>query len=114
MGVFKKLFETNNYAIGADSNQNYIHPGYFLTSMVKAIDQAVLDSIESVYDGTWHAGTQDLGLKEKGVYWALDKYNQNLIGDDDKARMENIEAKIISGDIKVHNYMIDNSCHIAN
>ncbi len=114
MGVFKKLFETNNYAIGADSNQNYIHPGYFLTSMVKAIDTAVLDSIESVYDGTWHSGNRELGLKEKGVYWALDKYNQNLISVQDKARMKNIEEKIISGDIKVHNYMTDNSCTIAN
>lgn len=110
MGVFKKIFESNLYAIGADSNQNDIHPGYFLTSMVKGIDAAVFNGLEAVYNNAWQSGVKHLGLKEQGVYWALDKYNQNLISQKDKAQMAVLEEKIISGEIKVHDYMVDNAC----
>jgi basic membrane protein A len=81
-----------------------------LTSMMKRVDVAVYDTAKAAKDGTWKAGVTVLGLKEGGVGWALDEYNQSLITDDMKTKVEAAKADIISGKIEVHDYMADNSC----
>ena len=43
-------------AIGVDSNQNYLHPGTMLTSMVKRVDLAAYNSFKAAQDGTWSGG----------------------------------------------------------
>ncbi|WOD09228.1 hypothetical protein ONZ50_09515 [Marinomonas sp. GJ51-6] len=41
----------------------------------------------------------------------LDDNNASLITADMKAKVEDIRAKIVSGDIVVHDYMSDNTCN---
>ena len=60
--------------------------------------------------GTWKGGVSVLGLKEGGVDWALDQYNEKLITPEMKAKVEAAKADIIAGKIVVHDYMSDNSC----
>ena len=55
-------------------------------------------------------GLQALGVKEDGVGYALDDNNKSLITDEMKAAVEKAKADIISGAVKVHDYMSDNSC----
>ena len=43
-------------SIGVDSNQNHLHPGTVLTSMLKRVDVAVYNSFKTAKDGTWKAG----------------------------------------------------------
>ena len=43
-------------AIGVDSNQNHIHPGTILTSMIKRVDLAVYEAFKTAKDGTWKPG----------------------------------------------------------
>jgi len=38
-------------AIGVDSNQNHIHPGSVLTSMIKRVDLAVYEAFKAAKDG---------------------------------------------------------------
>jgi basic membrane protein A len=109
-GVLQAAKDRGKYAIGVDSNQNYLHPGTMLTSMVKRVDLATYNSFKAAQAGTWKAETQVLGLKEGGVDWALDQYNEKLITADMKARVEAAKADIIAGKIAVHDYMSDNSC----
>ncbi|BCS89141.1 BMP family lipoprotein [Pseudodesulfovibrio sediminis] len=104
MGVLQAAADLKRFSIGVDSNQNYIHPGSVLTSMVKRVDLAVAEAMKSAMDGTWKAGVKELGLAEGGVDYALDKYNKDLITDEMKARVEAAKADIISGKIKVTNY----------
>ena len=78
--------------------------------MLKRVDIAAYNVFKSALDGTWKPGIRVLGLKEGGVGWALDQYNKSLITPEMKARMDQIEADIISGKIKVHDYMSDNKC----
>lgn len=42
--------------------------------------------------------------------WALDKDNEKLITPEMKAKVEAIKAEIISGKVKVHDYMSDSTC----
>lgn len=110
LGVYQAAKDGGKLAIGVDSNQNYIHPGTMLTSMIKGVDVAVYNTLKSVKDGTWKGGVNVLGLAQHGVDWALDENNKSLISDDVKAKVEAAKADIIAGKIKVHDYTSDNAC----
>ncbi len=110
IGVYQAAKDAGKLAIGVDSNQNYLQPGTMLTSMVKRVDVAAYDFLKSVKNGSFKPGVKVLGLKENGVDWAYDKYNKDLITNEMKKAVEKAKSDIISGKIKVHNYMSDNSC----
>ena len=110
IGVLQAAKDRGKLGIGVDSNQNYLHPGTMLTSMMKRVDVAVYNTSKAAKDGSWKAGVTELGLKEDGVNWAYDDNNKALITDDMKAKVEAAKADIISGKIQVHDYMADNAC----
>ena len=105
LGVLQAAKDKGKLAIGVDSNQNYIHPGTMLTSMVKRVDLAVYNAFKTAKDGSWKAGLQVLGLAEEGVGYALDDHNRNLITPAMKSRLDQARADIIAGKIKVTDYM---------
>ena len=105
LGVLQAAKDKQKFAIGVDSNQNHIHPGTILTSMVKRVDLAVYNAFKSARDGTYKPGLQILGLAEEGVGYALDDHNKNLISAEMKQKLDTARADIISGKIKVTDYM---------
>jgi basic membrane protein A and related proteins len=109
-GVLKAAADAGKLGIGVDSDQDYLFPGHVLTSMVKHVDTATYNSFMAAKDGTWKPGVQALGLKEGGVDYALDQYNEKLITPEVKAKADAAKADIISGKIQVHDYMSDNKC----
>ncbi len=100
-GVFQAVTDAKKLAIGVDSNQNRLHPGTILTSMVKRIDVAVYQAMMSARDGTWKPGARILGLKEDGVGYAYDEYNKPLIPAAVLADVNKARDAIIAGKIKV-------------
>jgi basic membrane protein A len=104
-GVYQAAKDMGKLAIGVDSNQNYLQPGTMLTSMLKRVDVAVYNVIKN-----HQPGVSVLGLKEGGVDYALDKHNEKLVTADMKKKVEAAKADIISGKIKVADYMADNAC----
>jgi len=111
LGVYQAAKDSGKYAIGVDSNQNYLHPGTMLTSMLKRVDVAAYDVFKASQDGKFEPGIQVLGLAEGGVGWALDEHNEALITDEMKAKVEAAQAEIVAGNVKVHDYMSDNTCN---
>ncbi|HIM47206.1 MAG TPA: BMP family ABC transporter substrate-binding protein [Alphaproteobacteria bacterium] len=105
VGVYQAAKDAGKLAIGVDSNQNYIHPGTMLTSMVKRVDVAVYDAFMSAKNGTWQGGFKVLGLAEDGVGFALDEYNRDLVSSDMEMKIEAARQDIISGKISVTDYM---------
>ncbi len=104
-GVIDAAKSTNSFAIGVDSDQNYLAPGHVLTSMVKRVDTQAYDMIKSVTDGSFKGGSVTFyGLKEGGVGAAMDEYNKGLIPDDVLSQIDALKAKVISGEIVVPNY----------
>ena len=113
VGVYQAAKDAGKLAIGVDSNQNYLQPGTMLTSMLKRVDVAAYNVFMDAKNDAFTAGIQVLGLAEEGVGWSLDEHNESLITDDMKAKVEELTAKIKSGEITVHDYMSDNACKVA-
>ncbi len=101
IGVLQAAADAGVFGIGVDANQNYMHPGSVLTSMLKRVDVAVYNAFKSTMDGTYETGVFTLGLAEDGVGWALDEHNESLITADMKSAVEKAKADIISGKINV-------------
>jgi basic membrane protein A len=110
LGVYQMAKDSGKFAIGVDSDQNYLYPGTMLTSMVKRVDLAAYDSLMAEKNGAWQPGISVLGLKEGGVDWAVDQYNEGLIAPEMKAKVNQAKTDIIAGVIKVQDYMETNSC----
>ena len=104
IGVYQAAADENKFAIGVDSNQNYIQPGTMLTSMVKKVDTAVYLAMKDVKEGTFTSGFQSLGLAEGGVAWALDDFNRSLITSAMETKINQARKDIISGKIIVKGY----------
>ncbi|TVQ58477.1 MAG: BMP family ABC transporter substrate-binding protein [Rhodobacteraceae bacterium] len=110
VGVLQAAADAGKLGIGVDSNQNGLHPGQVLTSMLKRVDNAVFQTFMDAKEGTFEPGFEVLGLAEGGVGWALDEHNEALITDEMKAAVEAAAAAIIAGEVVVHDYMSDSSC----
>ena len=105
IGVYQAAKDSGKLAIGVDSNQNGIHPNTMLTSMLKRVDVAVY----SVALGH-KPGVSVLGLAEGGVDYAIDEHNAQLVTPAMKKAVEEAKADILSGKIKVADYMANNAC----
>ncbi|MBC7420582.1 MAG: BMP family ABC transporter substrate-binding protein [Bdellovibrio sp.] len=103
-GLFDAAAEKKIFAIGVDSNQNWIKPGVVLTSMLKRVDVAVFETIKSVTEKKFQSGIMRFGLKNSGVDWALDANNEKLWSSAEKQKMTEIKKQIISGKISVPDY----------
>ena len=103
-GVLQAAADQGKYSIGVDSNQNHLHPGSVLTSMLKRVDVAVYNALKGAQDGTWKAGARSLGLAEDGVGYSLDENNREAITPEIEAALEEAKAGIIAGDIVVEDY----------
>ena len=111
-GVLQAAADNGALGIGVDANQNYLHPGQVLTSMLKRVDVAVYNAFMDAKDGKFTPGVQVLGLAEEGVGYAVDENNQPLLNDDMIATIEDAKAKIIAGEIVVHDYTADDTCPV--
>ena len=108
VGVLQTAADEGILSIGVDSNQNYLHPGKVLTSMLKRVDVAVYDALAA--GDELETGVFTLGLAEEGVGYALDENNQPLISDEMKAAVDEARQKIIDGELEVVSYYANDSC----
>ena len=94
--------EANHYAIGVDSDQDSLEPGYILTSMVKRADVAVEQLMTEYADGTFEGGTVlELGLAEDGVGLSEFTETRDEIPEEFLAQIDEFRQQIIDGDLEV-------------
>jgi basic membrane protein A len=110
LGVLQVAADEGIFSIGVDSNQNYLHPGSVLTSMLKRVDVAVYDAFTT--GAEVETGIHVFGLAEEGVGYALDEFNAELITEEMIAAVEAAQAAIIAGEIVVHNFSDDGTCPV--
>jgi basic membrane protein A len=109
VGVLQAAADEGILSIGVDSNQNYLHPGSVLTSMLKRVDVAVYEAMSAGENLETGIGVV-LGLAEDGVGYAVDENNEALLTPEMLAAVEEAKAKIISGELEVVSYYAGDSC----
>ena len=90
VGVLQTAADEGILSIGVDSNQNHLHPGKVLTSMLKRVDNTVYNALKDGSD--LQTGYLTMDLASEGVAAATDG--------------------IISGSIKVENYAATDTCTV--
>ncbi|MBV9209741.1 MAG: BMP family ABC transporter substrate-binding protein [Acidobacteria bacterium] len=105
LGAFDAVEQRNKFVIGVDSNQNWVKPGFVLTSMVKRVDNAVYQIIKDKVAGKFEGGLHVYGLDNEGVGYAMDQYNEKLIPPDVIKDVEAAKQKIINHEITVTDAM---------
>jgi|TARA_R110000751_G_scaffold52264_4_gene114054 basic membrane protein A len=108
VGVLQTAADEDILSIGVDSNQNHLHAGKVLTSMIKRVDNAVFDAMS---DGPgMEKGFNVMGVGNEGVGVAIDEHNKALITAEMQAAVDEASTKIADGSLEVHDYMSDDSC----
>jgi basic membrane protein A len=105
LGIMQATKDAGKLAIGVDSNQNGLHPGTMLTSVLKRVDLAVYQAFKGVVPGV-----TALGLAEGGVDLAMDEHNAKLVTPAMRARVDSARADIVSGKLAVIDYTAANAC----
>jgi basic membrane protein A len=110
VGVLQTAADEGKLSIGVDSNQNYLHPGSVLTSMLKRVDNAVYDAFSQGAD--LETGNVTMGIENGGIDYALDEHNAAIFTDEMTAAVDAATAGIVDGSLSVHDYRSDNSCPV--
>ncbi|MGL5009458.1 MAG: BMP family lipoprotein [Paracoccaceae bacterium] len=111
VGVLQTAADEGILSIGVDSNQNYLHPGSVLTSMMKRVDNAVYEAFKEGEALT--PGVNVMSLANDGVGYAMDENNAALVTPEMQAAVDAAAAAIKDGSLVVHDYMSDNTCPAA-
>ncbi len=100
-GIFEAVKDKNVFAIGVDSDQDYIVPGNILTSMMKRLDMAMVMLAEKLKDGTIKDNNViELGLDE-GTELSPMEHTKDMLKPEYLEQLHDISKKIISGEINV-------------
>ena len=112
-GAYEAAAETGNYAVGVDSNQDYIQPGTMITSMMKGVDKSVYKVIQDTIaaNGQVFSSIDSYGLAENfvGSTWLVDgtnlfkEQNPDMAAEIDALVEEvaEVRAMIVAGEIVV-------------
>ncbi len=101
-GIIDAADEGNYFAVGVDSDQDFLAPGNVLTSMLKRVDVAVFDTINQYVAGEAIGGTVlQYGLTEEGVGLSEMIYTRQLIPGEYMDAVEAAREGILSGEIEV-------------
>jgi basic membrane protein A len=111
-GVLQAAADAGRLGIGVDSNQNHLHPGRVLTSMLKRVDVATRLAFEQARAGQFRTGRTVLGLAEDGVGVAFDEHNAALVTAEMRSRIDRARAEVVAGRVSVHDFMTNNSCPV--
>lgn len=114
IGVLQAAADRGVFSIGVDSNQNHLHPGSVLTSMLKRVDNTVYKIFAEAEAGEFQTGTQVLGVATGDVDYAVDEHNEAELDENIRAAVEKAKDEIISGEIYVHDYTSDDNCPVLS
>ena len=102
LGVIEAARERNALVICTDRDQESEAPGFVLSSMTKAVDRAVLKTVENVLNGSFKGGgVAVFGLDDRYTDYVYNEKNASLIGTNNHNQLEDIRNKIVAGKIVV-------------
>ncbi|MCD4685537.1 MAG: BMP family ABC transporter substrate-binding protein [Anaerolineae bacterium] len=101
-GVIEAAKDEGFFAIGVDSDQDYLAPGNVLTSMLKRVDVAVYETIAAELAGTLEGGSiLQYGLDVGGVGITEMTYTRHIVPAEYQAQVAAMEDAILAGELEV-------------
>ena len=110
-GVISAAAETGMFAIGVDSNQDYIQPGSVIVSMLKRVDTSTFLLVKDAMEGNFQGGFKQISMQEgaTGLSWDEgstdfeDSGPDNMVAKlaDVRARVEEYRSQILAGTFEV-------------
>jgi basic membrane protein A len=101
IGALKAAEESNKYAIGVDSNQNALHQGHILASMLKNIGVSLKSAVDLYASGDLKFGeTAEYGLSNDGVSLTFED-NGDIVPQEVQDQIEDYAQRVIDGEIEV-------------
>ncbi len=102
LGVLEAAADEGRYSIGVDQNQNNLHPGSVLSSMLKRVDNSVFDLLQMEATGGLTTGkTYPYGIQNEGVGLAEDQLYEQHVPQECKDQVEQAKADILSKQVVV-------------
>ncbi len=71
--------ERSKLVIGYESNQNYLEPGYVITSLNIRWDDVVFEELSVAADGSFKGGAREIEITSKHISYPIDDNNRSLI-----------------------------------
>ncbi len=106
-GIIQEAKNQKKFVIGVDYDQDAMAKGYVLTSMLKRLDRSTYKEIKNFLDGNFQSGSKVYGLKDGFISLTEMKFTQHLIPATVREYLDTIQSKIISGEIKITNYLMN-------
>jgi len=100
LGVFKAAEEEDKYAIGVNSNQNSISPDHIIASMLKRVDNACFQAVNSVLNDNFEPGIHALGIDESDIGYSTEGSNID-VPENINSQVESLKDQIEEGSIVV-------------
>lgn len=101
LGVFEAARERRKLVIGVDADQWDEAPGLVLTSMVKHVDRAVLETVRAVSQGVFSGGITRMGLMSGGIELIFDERNDGLVPKDVHGRVDRLRHEVMSRRLEI-------------
>lgn len=109
VGLLEAAKEADRWAIGVDSDQALIYEDIdieiakrIVTSMMKNVDNSIFRGLKLHLEGKLKYGQAEaLGIAEGGVGVADNKYYRELVPEQFRNKIKELEQKILNGEIKV-------------
>lgn len=110
LGQIDAATQLDKFAIGVDSDQalelGEPSANHIPTSVLKNIDNSIVRAIGLAYDGKLPYGeSENLGIAEGGIGLAKNEYYEKLVSEEIRKEIEEIEEKILNGEIEVSTAM---------
>lgn len=110
-GVLSAAAETGKFAIGVDSNQDFIQPGSIIVSMLKRVDTSTFLLVKDALEGNFQGGFKQISIAEgaTGLSWdeGSTEFEDNGPADmvakltEVKAEVESYRSQILAGTYEV-------------
>lgn len=110
-GVLSAAAEMGKFAIGVDSNQDFIEPGSIICSMIKKVDVSTFLLVKNTMEGNFEGGFQQISMAEGATGLSWDEgstfFEENgpdhMVAklDDVKASVEDYRKMILDGSFEV-------------
>lgn len=101
IGALQAAADSEKYAIGVDANQNGLHEGTILASMLKHIGNSLVLAVEASEEGTLeYGGVTSYGLDNDGVGLVFED-NGDVVPQEVIDQIDEYKQQVIDGELEV-------------